>query len=187
MSNDIGWVDGALSILSKCKNQDGLEFICNVDILNIYYRNGVRYIQEGITMDQNSSIEWELSEYDRKRILDGEELLGPLSNDQCWTIVVNRNEQNIILSKWPQMIRVIGVRIKALLYFKEFSGPYQTDDFSSFRLNGIWDWVKWKKVFLTRTPIPIRIKVHFEIATICNVDGIISDKNVWTEYGIDCD
>ena len=56
-----GWYD-TLLLLSECGDKDELEFICNVDILKIKYRDGTQYIQTGIKINKSSKINWEISE-----------------------------------------------------------------------------------------------------------------------------
>ena len=90
----VKWDEDTLT-LSECKNiakdHARLEFLCNIDILNIEYDDGTKYIQQGIKMKKSSQIIWELTKNDwDAAYADYQIVPGPMDMDECWNIGLER-------------------------------------------------------------------------------------------------
>ena len=114
--------DPYLLSLAQCQNESELEFICNVNILNIEYKNGKQWNQTGINLNKQSEIVWDIdnniwrSSYIQR---------GPSCDNNAWFISLEKgffgaeNKKQLIISlrKWPQCIGGIAARYRIILYY----------------------------------------------------------------------
>ena len=181
-----------LLLLTDCHGHNELEFICNVDILNIQYDNGTEYHKQGIIMNKQSELSWDLSDFNWSKL---NFLNGPsLSN--IWNIslqkevissgiIVDQYWLNIDLIQWPQNIKEVFAEYIVTLDYEESPQQIHREEQRKYVLDTKYHGLDFPRLNEYRQGQRARIKEYpLKICELKDKDNNFIDKSKWKEFNV---